>query len=143
MRLVVDASVFVAEQIEEQPEFPAAAAFFSHCVKQGVQLYAPVIVLAEVAGAIARITQNSGLGTLAITRLGQFPRLALRQMDVAFGEAAARAAARWFLRGADSCYAALARELKCPLITGDDELLTRCPPTMKVMRPEQWLNQMA
>ena len=139
MNLVIDASVFVAEQIEEQREFHAADAFFTHCVKHGVRLYAPVIVPAEVAGAVARITADPGIGSAAMLRLGQFPRLALRQIDLDFAEAAGRAAARWLLRGADSHYAALARELRCPLITNDDELLARCPATMKVLRPEQWL----
>lgn len=55
MNLVVDACVFVAEQIEDQSEFAAADEFFEHCVRNGVRLYAPAIVLAEVAGAVARI----------------------------------------------------------------------------------------
>ena len=136
MKLVVDACIFVAEQIENQPEFAIADEFFEHCVRKGVRLCAAVIVLAEVAGAIARITADSGLGSVAMTRIVQFPNLALRQIDIEFAEAAARAASRYFLRGADSHYVALARELKCPLITHDDEVLKRCPPTMQVLTPE-------
>jgi predicted nucleic acid-binding protein len=139
MKLVIDACVFVAEQIEGQPEFRDCAAFFDHCVRTGVDLFAPAIVLAEVAGAIARICEDNGLADVAVLRLHQFPRLVLRQIDMAFAEAAARAASRWMLRGADAHYAALARELKCPLITNDDELLKRCPATLKVMRPQDWL----
>ena len=41
MNLVVDACVFVAEQIEDQPEFAVADEFFDHCVRNGVRLYAP------------------------------------------------------------------------------------------------------
>lgn len=139
MKLVVDACAFVAEQIEDQPEFSAADTFFDFCVRTGIRLYSPVIVLAEVAGAIARITGGTGLGDVAVKRLGQFPKLSLRQIDLDFAETAARAASRYKLRGADSHYVALARELKCPLITNDDEILDRCPPTMKIVRPDHWL----
>ncbi len=140
MKLVIDACIFVAEQIEGQSEFQTADRFFDLCVRTGVKLYAPVIVLAEVAGAVARITRDSGLGDVAVKRLGQFPKLSLRQIDLDFAEAAARTASRYLLRGADSHYVALARELKCPFITNDDEILERCPQTLKVMRPGDWLN---
>lgn len=65
MNLVVDACVFVAEQIEDQREFAAADAFFDHCVRNGIRLYAPAIVLAEVAGAVARITGDSAMGDVS------------------------------------------------------------------------------
>jgi predicted nucleic acid-binding protein len=140
MNLVVDACVFVAEQIEDQREFAAADAFFDHCVRNGIRLYALALVLAEVAGAVARITGDSAMGGVSTTRLSHFPKLYLRQVDLSLAEAAARAAARLSLRGADSHYVALARELKCPLITNDDEVIQRCPPTMKVLRPDKWLD---
>lgn len=139
MNLFIDASVLVAEQIEDQPDFADADAFFDHCVRHGVRLYAPAIVLAEVAGAVRRITGDSGLGDAAKMRLSHFPKLYLCQIDLDFAEAAARLAARCSLRGADAHYAALARELKCALITQDDELLKRCPPTMTACRPEAWI----
>lgn len=129
MNLVVDACVFVA-----------ADAFFDHCVRNGIRLYAPAIVLAEVAGAVTRITGDSAMGGVSTTRLSHFPKLYLRQVDLSLAKAAARVAARFLLRGADSHYVALARELKCPLITHDDEVIQRCPPTMKVLRPDKWLD---
>lgn len=131
MNLVVDACVFVAEQIEDQPEFAATDEFFDHCVRNGIRLYAPAIVLAEVAGAVARITSDPAMAGVSTTRLSHFPKLYLRQVDLSFAEAAARAAARFSLRGADSHYVALAREMKCTLITHDNEVIQRCPPTMK------------
>jgi predicted nucleic acid-binding protein len=141
MNLVVDACVFVAEQIEDQPEFAVADEFFDHCVRNGVRLYAPAIVLAEVAGAITRITGDAGIGSVSTTRLSHFPKLYLRQVDLGFAEAAARAAARYALRGADSHYVALAREMKCALITSDDEVIRRCPSTTKVFTPSEWLDR--
>ena len=82
----------------------------------------------------------SAMGGVSTTRLSHFPKLYLRQVDLSLAEAAARAAARFSLRGADSHYVALSRELKCPLITNDDEVIQRCPPTMKVLRPDKWLD---
>src|SRR4051794_20254868 len=122
MKLVIDACVFVAEQIEEQPEHRDAAALLKECVRSGIRLYAPVIVLAELCGAVARITSDSALGGVALIRLSHFTKLAYRQVDLEFAEAAARLAARFSFRGADAHYAALAAELRCPLITNDDEL---------------------
>jgi predicted nucleic acid-binding protein len=63
MNLVVDACVFVAEQIEDQREFAAADEFFDHCVRNGIRLYAPAIVLAEVTRAVARIRYTGNEAT--------------------------------------------------------------------------------
>lgn len=139
MKLVIDACVFVAEQIEEQPEHRDAALLLEQCVRKGIRIFAPAIVLAEVAGAITRITCDSALGSVSVTRLSHFSRLTYRQVDLDFAEAAARLAARHSFRGADAHYAALARELRCPLITNDEELLRRCPTTMVTQTPAQWL----
>lgn len=139
MKLVVDAGVFVAEQIERQPEFTDAVNLLERCVRQNIHLYAPAIVFSEVAGAVARITGSTALGAAAVARLNHIPRLKFRQIDLDFAETSARLAARHKLRGADSLYAALARELKCPLVTNDAELLNRSPGGWHVIKPVDWL----
>jgi predicted nucleic acid-binding protein len=135
VNLVVDASVFVAEQLENQPEFDVAARFLDFCVKTKVHMYAPVIVIGEVSGAVARMTGDPKFGTLAANRLRRFQRLVYRQIDLDFAEAAGRLAARYQLRGADAHYLALARELRCPLITNDGEMLHVASLTVRVLTP--------
>ncbi|MBN8419590.1 MAG: PIN domain-containing protein [Verrucomicrobia bacterium] len=143
MKLVIDACIFVAEQIREQAEHQAAQALLKACVERKVQLFAPVFVLAEVAAAVARLTQQPSLGEVGALRVSHLPRLAFRHIDLPFANAAARLAARHGLHGADSHYVALARELRCQLITNDEEILRRCPPTTTSLRPAVWLQRLA
>lgn len=139
MKLVIDACIFIAEQVREQSEHQSAQALLRTCVERKVQLFAPALVLAEVAAAVARLTQQPSLGEVGALRVSHIPRMAFRHIDLPFASAAARLAARHGLHGADSHYVALARELRCHLITNDDEILRRCPTTTTVMRPAAWL----
>lgn len=141
MKLVIDACIFVAAQVREQAEHEAAQALLKACVEGEFRLYVPSLVLAEVAGAVARLTQQPALGEVGALRVSHVPRLAFRHIDLPFASSAARVAARHGLQGADSHYVALARELRCTLITNDAVILQRCPPTMTVLRPAAWLKQ--
>ncbi|WP_395744155.1 PIN domain-containing protein [Prosthecobacter sp.] len=147
MKLVIDACVFAAEQIhdqtEHQTEHQTARTLLQTLVQRKVQFYAPALVLAEVAAAVARATQQSSLGEVGALRVSHLPRLTFRHIDLPFASAAARVAARHGIQGADSHYVALARELRCPLITNDEEILRRCPSTTVVLRPATWLQHLA
>lgn len=83
----------------------------------GVQFISPALLLAEVGGAISRRTGDPALGKRAIAQLESLPGLRLVEMDNELVHEAACLAAELGLRGADSVYVAVARQLNLPLVT--------------------------
>jgi predicted nucleic acid-binding protein len=104
-------------------------------------LYAPMLLLAEVAGVVSRVRQSHTPGDLAVLHIEHFPRLRLRLADGAFGRKAARLAARHALRGADAYYVTVAAEFDAPLITLDEEMLALDSKIITTLKPQEWLKQ--
>jgi predicted nucleic acid-binding protein len=138
MKLTLDANLFIARYREGELGHEEALAFFKRCEFLRVQLFVPVLLLGEVAGALSRIRGGARFGEVAITRILAHPGLSLRQIDTDFAEKAARMAARHSLRGADAAYLNLARETKSILVTEDDELL-KTKSRVSVITPGAWL----
>jgi predicted nucleic acid-binding protein len=90
-------------------------------VASGELLVAPALLLAEVAGAIARRTGRSALARRATEIIVRLPGLRLVAIDDHLGRAAAELAADLGLRGADAVYVATAAHLGIPLVTWDRE----------------------
>ena len=134
---VVDASVFVA-YFHQQDRFHAASAQWiqRHLLANGT-LRAPRLVLAEVAGAIARRTGDLVVAHAAVQHLTTLPELSLLIVTNSMTDAAASLAADLRLRGADALYVAAAAELGDPLVTWDDEQLVRGGRHILVRRPDQ------
>ena len=139
MKAVLDASIFVARFVEADKSHADCMRTVTACEVEPVQIIVPLILPAEVAGAIARRTGDQTLALLALTHLRNYPWLRVRLADTRFVEQAARLAARHALRGADAFYIAVAIEQGCPLITLDEEMLARAPSTVKAVRPAEWL----
>ena len=123
MKLTLDASVFVARLREEEAGHVEALGFFKRCDVRRVRLFAPVLLLAEVAGALSRLRGAARFGEVGIIRVFGQPRLRLRDIDQNLAEKAARLAARHSLRGADAVYLSVAQETQSILVTTDLELL--------------------
>lgn len=81
----------------------------------------PAILLAEIGGAIARRTGNSGLGSQVVEPERRLPNVQLVPIDASLAALSAELAVTFRLRGADSCYLAVAHRLGVPLITWDQE----------------------
>ena len=96
----------------------------------------PVLLLAEVAGAVARQLGDPAGGRQAVTDLRRLPRLRLSPMDDRLGMEAARLAADLRLRGADAVYVAVARRFSLPLVTWDREQLERARDVVLAYTPE-------
>jgi predicted nucleic acid-binding protein len=141
MKLVVDACVFAAAQLSEQTTSPDSTAFLDACIKGETTLYAPAILLPEVAATVARAKGSAALGEVAPMKVLQGYRIVIRNVDEAFALLAARLAARFSLRGADSLYVALVRELRASLITDDGEMLVRGAAAVDCMTPAVWLRR--
>ncbi len=139
--MVLDASVWVAALIKKEQHHAESALFLSRLVRDRRAASAPVLVLAEVAGAIARQSRDSARAETGIRFMLAQDWLSIHSVSESQGEAAAAIAARQFLRGADAVYAALARRLGTPLVTWDKELLERAAAVVPTLTPAGWLRQ--
>lgn len=121
--IVVDAGVWVSVAIPTDPFRTVSRAWLAATVRAGEAVAGPCIVLAEVAGAVARRSGDVRKADEAVQRLIATPRLTLLAIDDALALDAARLAADLGLRGADAAYVAAADRLACPLITWDAETI--------------------
>ena len=110
-------------------------AWFDRQTTDGAIHAAPVLVLAEVAGALARVSGSRELAQDVVARVLRLPRLRLVAIDAGLGERAAEIAAELRLRGADAVYVAVAERLGLPLVTWDDEQYERARPLVPTLRP--------
>ncbi len=133
---VVDASVWVSRLVPGDVHNKASRDWFERYTSVGGRLVSPVLLLTEVAGAIARRTGKPELAHQAVKRLLNIPSLRLVASDQQLGTAAARLAADLRLRGADAMYVAVAYRLNIPLVTWDREQLERTQNFIVAYTPE-------
>jgi predicted nucleic acid-binding protein len=122
---VVDASVWVARYLPHDRFHRQSRDWFDAWILHSGEMVSPILVLGEVGGAIARQTGDSVLGQRAVAEIERNPALVLIELDSTLGKLTADIATTLRLRGADAVYAALARRLPLPLITWDQELISR------------------
>ena len=132
---VVDASVWVSRLVPVDVHHAASRAWLETQAASGGQLVAPTLVLSEIAGAVSRRTGNSRSAHDAVAIITRLPTLRFVSVDSNLAQTAARLAADHALRGADSVYVALALELGLPLITLDQEQLTRTGGIISASKP--------
>ncbi len=133
--MIVDANIWIARALSADAHHVASRRWIDQQVAGSVQLFAPLFVLAEVAGAVARITGSSSEGRRVYRALEVMPVLRLVSADDAFFMEAAALAAELRLRGSDSVYVALARRLGLPLVTWDQEVSQRAAAIIAVLHP--------
>jgi len=122
---VVDASVWVSRLVPGDGHHASSRAWLERHVAAGGLIAAPVLLLAEVAGAISRRTGDATLARRAVTAILVVPTLRLVAVDQRLAHVAAQLAGDLGLRGADAMYAATAMELNVPLVTWDQGQLAR------------------
>jgi predicted nucleic acid-binding protein len=139
--MVIDGSVWVAAFLARDTHHGDAAALLRRLVEEGITVATPLLALAEVAGAIARQTEDPELaekisGFLHTQQWIQFVPLT---DDLAIE--AANTAARQRLRGADAVYVALAAQRALTLVTLDREMRERSKEIVVSATPTAWLKQ--
>ena len=133
--IVVDASVWVSYLLPSDINHEVSRRWLATRLTEGQIVVAPVLLLAEVGGAIARQTRPQ-LGQRAVDRLLQLPSLRLVSIDHALGIRAARTAVERQLRGADALYVETAATLNIPLVSWDRQQLDRAAELIQVYVPE-------
>jgi predicted nucleic acid-binding protein len=139
--MIVDASVWVAGVLNEDAHHEVSLAFLHRFVKERRIATLPLLVWAEIAGAVARRTGDTERGMKAAGLLTVQNWVRGVPLDAALASESMRLAAKLRLRGADAVYVALAASCREPLISLDAEMLERARSVANVLTPEQWLQK--
>jgi predicted nucleic acid-binding protein len=134
--MVIDASVWVSRLVPQDAHHAISRRWLERYISSGGLLVAPVLLLAEIAGAIARRTGEPDLARRALEGVLRVPNLRLVSTDPQLGKEAARLAADLRLRGADAMYMAVAHHLNIPLVTWDRQQRERAAGMISVRMPE-------
>jgi predicted nucleic acid-binding protein len=119
--IVIDASVWLSFLLKQDVNHSATQPWLTEVLVNKAPIAAPILLLAEVGGAMSRRLGSVEMGAKAINRLLSIPTLRLVEMDHALGIQTSRIAANHRLRGADACYVAVAARLNIPLVSWDQE----------------------
>ena len=134
--MVVDASVVVSRLVPNDIHHDASRKWLMRHVADGRLLIAPTLLLAEVAGAVARRTGKARLARRAVAAVLRLPALRLVPLDEALASAAANLAGQLRVRGADAVYIAAAAALRVPLATWDLEQRERAALVVEIFEPQ-------
>jgi predicted nucleic acid-binding protein len=132
----VDASLWVNGFDQRESGHETSRQVLELLRAQTIPIIEPILVLAEVAGAISRTRQGPARAEAFAITLGQLPNVTILPLDEALGQQALALAAQHGLRGADAVYAAVAQQVGCTLISLDNEHLTRLAGLISVQTPE-------
>lgn len=138
--MVIDASVWVAAFLARDAQHRNVVEFLRKCVEEGLLTTIPLLALSEIAGAIARQTDDTVLAERAVTFLRAQPWIRFAPLNNPLAAEAASLAARQRLRGADAVYVALAAQRDGILVTLDREMSERAPSSVVTRTPSDWLN---
>jgi predicted nucleic acid-binding protein len=119
--IVVDASIMVSALYPQDVHHQQSRQWLWQAILAGERLVAPMLLLSEVAGAIARRSGDEFQGRRAVQRLLGLQQLRFFPIEARLGLLAAQFAVELRLRGADAVYVALAAQAHIPLITWDRE----------------------
>ena len=133
--MVIDASIWVSFLVHQDTNYALTQPWLTKVISSRIPIAAPILLLSEVGGAIARRLNNSVLGNRAVNQLLSIPTLRLIKTDHSLGIKAGRLAANHHLRGADALYVAVASELNVPLLSWDKEQLSRAKGVINTYTP--------
>lgn len=133
--IAVDASVWVSLLIPQDIHHQTSRRWLDQYTLGGGLISAPMLLLAEVAGAVSRRLSDPQWGSQAANRLLRTSGLRLLTHDLAFGRTAAQLA-DLRIRGADATYVAAAYVLHVPLVTWDNEQRQRAASVVAVQTPQ-------
>jgi predicted nucleic acid-binding protein len=133
--VVLDASVWISSLLPGDRNHASARNWLGRHLPSGGRLVAPHLFVTEVAGAVARLTQDANVARNVVQDLYSFPFMQFIPMDTSLVGEATDTAIQFSLKGADSYYVAVAKQLGIPLVTFDREQLTRPASIIMTIKP--------
>ncbi len=132
---IADASVTTSAFVATDSLHGPGLRWWGEAHRSTEMIYAPTILLTEVAGAIRRLTGDARKAQEALLSLSSDRKFHFVDSDLSLCTRAAEIAAAVGLRGCDALYVALAERLGEPLVTFDREQLERAAGVITVTRP--------
>ena len=133
--VILDASVWVSYLLPADALHAPTRTWLGPWLTQRNGVASPVIVLPEVAGAVGRRSGQPAHGHRAVRALRLVARLDLVPLDPLLIDLSIRFAADLGLRGTDAAYVAVAYLRGLPLVTWDQEQLTRAAAVVQTRTP--------
>lgn len=133
--MVLDASVWVSLFSRRDERHRTTRQWHEALIGEGGTVEAPLLLLGEVAGALARRSGSRALAFSALGHLRRAPSLTLAPLDPVLASLAARLAIELRLRGTDAVYVALALREGVPLVTWDREQRERASAIIEARTP--------
>jgi predicted nucleic acid-binding protein len=133
--IIVDASVWVSYLMSNDVNHAASAVWLKRTLSEQGRLTEPYLLAAEIGGAISRLTGDTVRASRIVNLLLSSSTIDWIAMDRTSGQAVAQTAIDFRLRGADAVYVALARQQQMPLVTWDQEQLSRAAGYIVVQSP--------
>jgi len=138
----IDASVHVSALNPAEADSATSQAFLALVRQHRIPPSCPILLLVEVAAAVARAFDDADRAVALAEALRGLPNQTLVPLDEASADRAVVLAATARLRGADAVYAAVAQQYGTTLITLDRQQLDRLSPLVSTALPADVLSEM-
>lgn len=131
--VVIDASIIVAAYFEKEKFHKTAKLFLEKFMAENKTALLPEIALVEIASAISRGTKNTEYAIEFCQELRKLPNFVYMTIDESLSELAVLTASKFYLRGADAIYTALAYKHNAELATLDFEQKEKSSKIVKII----------
>ena len=138
-RYTVDASVFVNAFNRHEEGHAESLQILSVIQERGEPVIVPTLLVAEIASAVARATEDNASALQYAIATAALPNLTLVALTAGVARQAADLAATHRLRGADAVYIAVARRYGTTIVSRDDEQRIRGAAVVTCQTPEEAL----
>ena len=135
------ASVWVSTLVSSDTNHALSQRWIDSVIDREETIAEPVVLLAEIAGAVARHTNDEQQAIQGIALVQRIPNLRIVPIDLDLADLAAEIAARLRLPGTDALYTALAQRLGLALITWDIQQRSRSRAVVDAFTPQEALDQ--
>lgn len=142
MMYTLDANIFVRDASPGDPEHETCHALMAQLYQRGTPIVEPVLVLAEITGALNRSFRDPIRARLEAELLRDLRHIQFVPIDETLAQAAAELAADRALRGADAVYVAVAHRSGGTLVTLDREQHERAAPVVRALTPAEALAEL-
>lgn len=132
----VDASVFLNAFNPRETGHAFSRELLGVLQTKTIPIIVPTLLLPEVAAAVSRGRQDHRLAQAFADTVARWPQLLLLPLDQTLASQAVAVAAVHRLRGSDAVYVAVALRFGVPLVSLDQEQLTRAAAVLTTLTPQ-------